>query len=470
MKRAIREEIAKALGIDLQGKADVYAQIYSSAELSSLSYWSEVALSAGIATMGLVQNSPAVIIGAMLISPLMGPILSTGLALAVGDSYLLLKSFLNLTLSIAASTGLAGLLVWLLPYHTVTPEILARIHPNLLDLGIAVLSGLAGSIVVCRGGAGSGVMALPGVAIAVALMPPLCVMGFGMGNSFNFEIMYGASLLFLTNLVAIVSSAFGVFLLVGMDASALRSRIGESAPARGEHERLYRALQKSRFQKVLNLRGSLRWRTLMLLLLLAVVFEPLRAGLIQVRNETIARSAVREAIGNLVPPDALVAQSVRYEPKSVAISVVSAHPIKADSIENARRLIERRTGEEATITVQEVASRSELATLLGKLNQPPPALPKPQTLTSLQSDVLAQLKPAVEEVWPADTPLQSWELGFSPQGPVLHLTYEAKKALDPFSISLLQQTMRNKLALPELTVQAEWKRPARQRRTAAQAK
>ncbi len=466
MRLTIRERVAKALDIDLQGKAEVYVEVYGSANIASISFWAEVALSAGIATLGLVQNSPAVIIGAMLISPLMGTILSTGLALAVGDSYLLLKSFLNLLLSMAASIGLAALLVWLLPFHSVTPEILARIHPNLLDLGIAILSGLAGSIVVCRGRSGSGVMALPGVAIAVALMPPLCVIGFGLGNSFNMEIMYGASLLFLTNLVAIVCSAFAVFLLVGMDEPALRGQIGDSEVSRAAHERLYRALQKSSLGKLLYLRGGLQWRMLTLLILLAIVFIPLRAGLIQVKNEVIARSAVIDAIHDLVPSGSVVAQNVQYAPDRVAISIVSAQPIKEEDIEKARRLIERRTGTQANIAVQEVASRRELAEVLDRLNAPPrPSAPKPQSMASLEESVLGQIGPAVDEIWPPATTLQSWELGFSPDGPVLHLRYEAKGDLDPFAISLLEQALRSKLDLPKLMVAAERVRPGQQPRT-----
>ena len=453
MQLTIRDRFARWLSIDLEGKAEVYAQVYSSADLASVSYWAEVALSAGIATLGLVQNSPAVIIGAMLISPLMGTILSTGLALAVGDSYLLLKSFLNIVLSMVASVGLAALLVWLLPFHSVTQEILSRIHPNLLDLGIAVLSGLAGSIVVCRGGSGTGVMALPGVAIAVALMPPLCVMGFGMGSSFNMEIMYGASLLFLTNLVAIVSSAFVVFLLVGMDDRALRSQIGETEGVRAEHEKLYRALQGSSLRKLLYLRGSLRWRTVTLLILLGIVFVPLRAGLIQVKNEAIARNAVIDAIQDMVPAGALVTQNVRY---------VSARPIKAEAVEKARSLIERRTGTVANISVQEVASRRELTDLLDRLNTPAPAPPpKPETMAKLESNVLGEMSPALKDVWPEDTPLQKWEMGFSPDGPVLHLTYESRTTMDKFAVSLLEQTLRTKLGLPKLTVTTQRVRPTR---------
>src|SRR5690606_6866991 len=114
----------------------------------------ELFISAGIATFGLVLNSPAVIIGAMLISPLMGPLMGTGLALAVGDVYLGAKAVLNLVVSTAAAIGLSAAVAWTLPFHTITPEILARTNPNLLDLGVALLSGLAGSVVVCRGGGG----------------------------------------------------------------------------------------------------------------------------------------------------------------------------------------------------------------------------------------------------------------------------------------------------------------------------
>lgn len=467
----IREQIARWLGIDLDGKTKVYVQVYSSADLASVSYWAEVALSAGIATLGLVQNSPAVIIGAMLISPLMGTILSTGLALAVGDSYLLLKSMVNLLLSMGASIGLAAFLVWLLPFHSVTQEILSRIHPNLLDLGIAILSGLAGSIVICRGGSGTGVMALPGVAIAVALMPPLCVIGFGFGSSFNHEIMYGASLLFLTNLVAIVSSAFVVFLLVGMDDRALRSQIGESEGLRAEHEGLYRALQRSSLRKLLYVRGSLQWRMFTLLILLGIVFVPLRAGLIQVKNEAIARNAVIDAIHNLVPAGALVSQNVRYAPDSVRISIVSTTPIKADAIENARSMIERRTGVRANISIQEVASRRELTDLLDRLNTPPqPSPPAPATMASLESSVLGEVSPALKDVWPEDIPMQTWEMGFSPDGPVLHLNYESPTKMDKIAVSMLEQSLRTRLGLPTLTVTAQRVQPKRKATAAKSAR
>lgn len=169
-------------------------------------------LSALIALFGLLQNSAAVIIGAMLISPLMNPILSAALALTLGDARLGRKAAMVLTLSIAGAIVITWLIASFLPLKQATPEILARTNPNLLDLGIAVLSGLAGTLALRSHKAS--VMILPGVAIAVAVIPPLAVVGFAISNR-QFAAAGGAFLLFVTNLVSIIISAAVVFLLMG---------------------------------------------------------------------------------------------------------------------------------------------------------------------------------------------------------------------------------------------------------------
>ena len=190
-------------------------------------YWLQLLFSAGIATLGLVLNSSAVIIGAMLISPLMGPILSSGLALATGDLILGLRSLANLLLSTIVAVGFAILLVALLPFKESTPEIQARILPNTLDLVIALFSGAIGSIATCRNVKGV-VTSIPGVAIAVALMPPVCVVGYGIGLalSLNFaegvKVATGGGLLYLTNLVAITFTAMIVFFMLRLDTGKVR--------------------------------------------------------------------------------------------------------------------------------------------------------------------------------------------------------------------------------------------------------
>lgn len=101
-------------------KPKTYAQIYDTADMSSLNYWLGIIFSAGIAALGLVLNSPAVIIGTMLISPLMGPIMAAGLALAAGDLYLAAKAVVNLAASISLAIAFSAFIVWLLPFHSVT--------------------------------------------------------------------------------------------------------------------------------------------------------------------------------------------------------------------------------------------------------------------------------------------------------------------------------------------------------------
>ncbi len=160
-----------------------------------------VTMSCGIAILGLLLSSPAVVIGAMLISPLMGPIMSFGLSLCILDLRQLRTSMVGVTSGVLLSIGISYLIVKLSPLTEVTPEILARTQPNLFDLLVAILSGLAGGYaIVKRKGE-----AIVGVAIATALMPPLAVVGYGLAV-WNMQIAQGSFFLFMTNLLAIALS------------------------------------------------------------------------------------------------------------------------------------------------------------------------------------------------------------------------------------------------------------------------
>ena len=161
-----------------------------------------VIMSAGIAILGLLQSSPAVIIGAMLISPLMGPIIGFGFALATLDWAEVRKGLGALALGALVAVFFSCIIVLLSPLRDVTSEILARTRPNLFDLMVAVFSALAGAYATVRGRGET----IVGVAIATALMPPLAVVGFGLATS-NMAIFGGALALFFTNFIAIALSA-----------------------------------------------------------------------------------------------------------------------------------------------------------------------------------------------------------------------------------------------------------------------
>ncbi|MXO65268.1 TIGR00341 family protein [Altericroceibacterium endophyticum] len=161
-----------------------------------------LAMSAGIAILGLLLSSPAVVIGAMLLSPLMGPIIGLGFALATGDFNWVRQAGRSLVAGTLVAVLLCALVVLCSPLQTVTPEIAARTRPNLFDLLVALFSALAGAYAMIRGREGTVV----GVAIATALMPPLAVVGFGLAT-LNWTVFSGALLLYFTNLMTIAFTA-----------------------------------------------------------------------------------------------------------------------------------------------------------------------------------------------------------------------------------------------------------------------
>ncbi len=152
-----------------------------------------------LASIGLDTNSAAIIIGAMLISPLMSPILCVGLSVAIHDQRLLLRSIKNLSLAVFISLTSSTLFFLVTPLREATSEELSRTYPTLLDVMVAFFGGIAGIISISRH---ESTNAIPGVAIATALMPPLCTAGFGIATM-QWNYFFGAFYLFFINAVFI---------------------------------------------------------------------------------------------------------------------------------------------------------------------------------------------------------------------------------------------------------------------------
>ena len=180
-------------------------------------------LSAGIAGFGLANDSAAVVIGAMLVAPLMTPILATSAGIVQGwlDRAVTSLVFVAVGSLVAVGVGLvvASLTTRLASGAPLPGELLARTGPNLGDLAIAVLAGIAGAFVSVRSESSS---ALPGVGIAVALVPPLATIGMTIGIG-RTDLAVGAVLLYLTNLVGIILAASIVFTLAGFAAFSVAS-------------------------------------------------------------------------------------------------------------------------------------------------------------------------------------------------------------------------------------------------------
>lgn len=247
-------------------------------------------MSGGIAVLGLLLSSPAVVIGAMLISPLMGPIIGLGFALATFDSVEIRRTLRALAIGVVMAVGFCALIVLFSPLQTVTDEIAARTRPNLFDLLVALFSGLAGTYAMIRGRHGT----IVGVAIATALMPPLAVVGYGAATA-NVTVLAGSSLLFFTNLMTIAVAA------------AVLARIYGFAPN-------------------LSPRQTRLQATLIITVLIALAV-PLALSLKQIAWEAVVSRQAQAAMSDHFGPDARLSQlDIDYDSDPVAISATIFSP------------------------------------------------------------------------------------------------------------------------------------------------
>jgi len=175
-------------------------------------YFVLITLSCIIATLGLLLDSGAVVIGAMLVAPLMSPILAFSLGLVLSDVRLIRLSIEAVFKGVALAVIIAVFIGVLSPFKDLTGEMMARTRPTLLDLAVALASGMAGAYALARKEVSA---ALPGVAVAAALMPPLGVVGLGLSLG-DAQVAGGAFLLFVTNIASISLAGAIVFVLLGI--------------------------------------------------------------------------------------------------------------------------------------------------------------------------------------------------------------------------------------------------------------
>ncbi len=202
--RILKEKITKIFS--LAGTTDMagtITTIKSGVPMRGANAWILIC-GAMLASIGLDLNSSAVIIGAMLISPLMSSILGIGLAVGISDRELLFSSFKNFSIAVGISLVTSFIYFKLTPLGNTTNEMTARITPTLLDVGVAVFGGVAGIVANSRIDKTN---AIPGVAIATALMPPLCTAGFGLATG-NLQYFFGAFYLFFINAFFISFSTY----------------------------------------------------------------------------------------------------------------------------------------------------------------------------------------------------------------------------------------------------------------------
>ncbi len=291
------------------------------------------AMSGGIAVLGLLLSSPAVVIGAMLLSPLMDPIMGLGFALAIGDYQWLKQSARSLAWGTVMAVGLTAVLVFLSPIQTITPEIAARTQPNLFDLFVALCSALAGAYAMIKGREGT----IVGVAIATALMPPLAVVGFGLATM-NWTVFSGAMLLYVTNLLTIALTAWAMARLYGF-RTALSQR-------------------NTQFQNI---------AVATVFIALAI---PLALSLQQIAFQTNSQRVIRDEIEEKFVPEAEISRlDVDFRAEPILITATIYTPVLRPEVEaEIERALTGRIGEPAELSLTQLqvgtsASAAEQAQL-----------------------------------------------------------------------------------------------------------
>lgn len=189
---------------------DLFLNLRDSAKFSYI-FLILMILSTLLATTGLFSNSAPVIIGAMILAPLMSPIVSLSMGVIRADRTMLQQSARTLFIGIIMALIASSIYAFIMPLEQITTEMQSRINPTFLDLMVAVFAGIAGAYASSKEEIAK---SLAGVAIAVALVPPLSVTGIGIGL-FNLEVIYGSFLLFITNIVGITLSAALTFIVLG---------------------------------------------------------------------------------------------------------------------------------------------------------------------------------------------------------------------------------------------------------------
>ncbi len=464
----LRDWLSDSLSISAERRGEVYLEVSQAATLRDASYWLQIFFAAGIATLGLILDSPAVIIGAMLISPLMGPILSGGLALAAGDLVLGVRAALKVVLSCLVSVGVAVLLVWVLPFKEVTSEISSRFQPTTLDLLVALFSGAIGSISTCTRAKGV-VTSIPGVAIAVALMPPLCVVGFGLGvaasvgDGQGLRIGAGGSLLFLTNLVAITFTAMLVFLTLQINTRQVKALV--ASELRQDVERL----QVRAFLRRTPILGKLRWfqslsaRVVSTAAVLALLAIPLAQSFSHLKDEitrknqedkllnAAARLCEEKLSGNDAGPRCYaghVALSIDNDRAVVNLRVFTRKPYseaeRATFLKEAASILRRST---TSVSLQLVeiptTSRNLIAAQANEQKRPEPAPTLDQLQTSLSRAVDSSLQSLL---FPAGGQLVDYRITTSPTGPLqVSIAYLSEHVISEDAQTLLAAEVRQKL-------------------------
>lgn len=283
-----------------------------------MSYLTLIVGSCIIATLGLLSNSAAVIIGAMIVAPLMLPIRGLAFGALRGDVILLRFGAIAITVGVLIAIAIACCLGWIVHMPTYGSEVLARSQPTLLDLGIAVAAGaISGYAKIEPKISGS----LAGTAIAVALMPPVCTIGLGLAQA-NWSLSLGATLLFLTNLLGIALACMLTFFVAG-------------------------------YSSFTQARKPLIWT----LAMTSILLIPLGASFARLMRQAQLENSVKQALVNKTVTFQrlrLLSTNTNWlaNPPQITLSVRAREPVTPRQVQLLEEFIERQMGQRFTLVFE----------------------------------------------------------------------------------------------------------------------
>jgi uncharacterized hydrophobic protein (TIGR00271 family) len=265
-----------------------------------------------IASLGLLQNSAAVIIGAMLVAPLMSPLMSFSVGLVQGNLRLLRTAALTTLIGVFIGLVIAVMIGLVMPINMATDEMLARGQPSVLDMGVALASGLAGAYATARKDIPS---ALAGVAIAAALVPPLCTTGLALAFD-EISLASGAGLLFLTNIVSISLAGAAVFAWLGL------------RPPNGQHTRRQLAIA---------------------LVVLGLLALPLASTFINVTRTARQTNVARQVLENQFKGADVI--DIELNGDNLTVTIRSAEPITQQDAQQADQALDHKLGRNINLEI-----------------------------------------------------------------------------------------------------------------------
>ncbi len=363
----LQNAVARRLGLDPNKRTVAVRAMLHRPRGDATGYWLQLSIAAALATLGLALDSTAVVIGAMLIAPLMRPIVELAMGLATGSTPLIFRTGVRSVASIIVVVVASTLFTELLPFHEPTRELLARTAPSLLDLFVAAACAVAGAYAVVMTSNDVATTAA-GTSIGISLVPPLCTAGYGLATR-DWDMAKNAGLLFTANITGIITVAGVVFVLIGFGQVDVRAEEREldTDDDVGAATRFGR-----RVSKRLHSRLGLLPRVLFPVALLATIASPLQSAV----SEMSRRSTVRKRVGVLLS-QSNGARIVQYaldqtaRPSTLRVIVVgdvaSGRRLEQHLRDELQTLGER----DARIAVWPVPDANALSALSARLDAPP---------------------------------------------------------------------------------------------------